>query len=1242
MTNNQIVDKVRKIKNRIFLRDAQKITKSVYADFAPTDSLSNEEECIKALHWALNNARIKNIALTGPYGAGKSSVIESYLKIYKKCKAINISLATFDGCAWDEISNLQEQKSYDEAKTLVKELEDELEKGILKQLFYKVDAGKIPLSRYRKLHHVRFWKYVVGTLAVLAVTCAATYLIMPQKVTEIIMQYLARMDSIWDVILVLGTFLISVCGIGYGIKFVTSKFTIKEISVGDTSVQGGEVNADSVLNKNIDEMLYFFERNKYNVVFIEDLDRFNSTSIFVKLREINTILNSYEVLKKRIVFVYAVKDDLFVRDTGRTKFFDFVIPVIPVINSTNSGEIMRNLLGIGDKKDVHREYPEHNISQKFVTLVSPFIGDMRILISIINEFWIYKRTLIESQKEGLTDECMLALMIYKNLYPGDFALLEAEKGNVKDAFEYKKEAIKTVQESLELKKKQLEHGQKDILKSIKELKIVILSELVGNKGIVTEITVKKNTYNYLQLLSDEFSFEQIKKEHLTVFYKLYNERYDDSKDVDNLADLNKRFRDLFLRYDAQCVLKDKNSEEILLEFEKIDRDIMYLRANTLQQLIADNPIDKVLPENVRENDLLVFMLRHGYINESYADYINYFYPGSISKEELKFILSVRNFKGLGDFSFPIKHCANVVERLYDYEFEQIETLNYDLVDYLLESQVNKHKLQSLIYQIVNRSESSLKFMKEYIESGKNVQQFMKVLCHASSHIWEDINQDGQLSAKAKDKYLKLIIDACDIEDIVKNNYKVDNSEQGGIEDYFEKDRNILFKMSEISYIKLQNVICELDIHFSNLNLANVNREIVNYIIKGRYYILNHSMMAAIVQIINPEYLDKLFLSNYHCLRELGNADLLDYIYDDFQEYIEKFILGEKCNTEEKVEDVEDIIERLFDISQELCIKVIEKEHLARWEQLSDCLVTHDNKDKKEIWNYLLNNKRTEISWNNYLRYHHLFGLTEELLLYANNNMKELVERWGSEDPTDDIVKELMVENLSDESFTLLIKSYRVKEFTDACSKFDESKLEVMIEEHYFPFSVIRYVELGKISCALSTKFAIVNKEEFIKRLNECELSVADASNLIRTNIFNKEEIILLLENTPPHDMDRELAILLRELQFILPKEYVNAAWGVLNDSDKYQLLYNQLEVYDLDELANKFGELGGVYEQFAERSKHKYTLFANEYNEKLCQKLYERGFVSSNDIINEKVGFDSNTSMDIREKRITGFVRKRW
>lgn len=41
-----------------------------YKDLAPIDNISNGKEYLKALHWAIRNKRIKNIALTGPYGSG--------------------------------------------------------------------------------------------------------------------------------------------------------------------------------------------------------------------------------------------------------------------------------------------------------------------------------------------------------------------------------------------------------------------------------------------------------------------------------------------------------------------------------------------------------------------------------------------------------------------------------------------------------------------------------------------------------------------------------------------------------------------------------------------------------------------------------------------------------------------------------------------------------------------------------------------------------------------------------------------------------------------------------------------------------------------------------------------------------------------------------------------------------------------------------------------------------------------
>jgi len=66
-------------------------------------------------------------------------------------------------------------------------------------------------------------------------------------------------------------------------------------------------------------------------VIFEDIDRFENTEIFVKLRELNNIINNSKQISRKVVFVYAIRDDMFI-DKERTKFFYFIVPVIPYIN----------------------------------------------------------------------------------------------------------------------------------------------------------------------------------------------------------------------------------------------------------------------------------------------------------------------------------------------------------------------------------------------------------------------------------------------------------------------------------------------------------------------------------------------------------------------------------------------------------------------------------------------------------------------------------------------------------------------------------------------------------------------------------------------------------------------------------------------------------------------------------------------------------------------------------------------
>ena len=151
-------------------------------------------------------------------------------------------------------------------------------------------------------------------------------------------------------------------GAVYKWRFLFSNFKLKVLKLPAGTGIESERESDSVFNRNLDEIVYFFEVTKYRIVFFEDLDRLDEPNLFVRLRELNTLLNnSNAISKKTVVFVYAVRDDLFGKE-DRTKFFDFIIPVIPIINTTNSREALLEWVG-----EIRRNNPyECEIPEQFI------------------------------------------------------------------------------------------------------------------------------------------------------------------------------------------------------------------------------------------------------------------------------------------------------------------------------------------------------------------------------------------------------------------------------------------------------------------------------------------------------------------------------------------------------------------------------------------------------------------------------------------------------------------------------------------------------------------------------------------------------------------------------------------------------------------------------------------------------------------------------------------------------------
>lgn len=165
--------------------------------------------------------------------------------------------------------------------------------------------------------------------------------------------------------------------------------------------------------------------------------------IFERLREINKLTNNqlkqYQKKETKILrFFYLLRDDIFCTK-DRTKFFDFIIPVVPVVDSSNSYDQLITIL---------KTYIDGNkIEKGFLEGISLYIDDMRLLKNICNEFHLYYSN-INNNKLELNANKMFAIIVYKNLFPLDFTLLQMNQGFVFYIFNNKPIYIKNEKDKL--------------------------------------------------------------------------------------------------------------------------------------------------------------------------------------------------------------------------------------------------------------------------------------------------------------------------------------------------------------------------------------------------------------------------------------------------------------------------------------------------------------------------------------------------------------------------------------------------------------------------------------------------------------------------------------------------------------------------------------------------------------------------------------------------------------------------
>lgn len=938
---------------------------------------------------------IRNIALTGPFGSGKSSVLITLMEDFaNEHKFLPISLATLQAneeqIASDEKQDTSAELTDGEKEKRIENLNRKIEYSILQQIIYREKTRTVPNSRFRKIVHLSNRELIIYPLyCVLTLVC---FLILFEP-------NFARVDSIYD-FFSWGSIWNTIFDLAASAwllfaLYVIARYVFKSYSnskLNKLNLKEGEIEIiedNSIFNKHLDEILYFFQVTEYNVVIIEDLDRFGTPNIFLKLRELNQLINESKIVGRHITFVYAIKDDIF-KDEERTKFFDFITTVIPVINPSNSKDKLKSALeakGCGND----------GISDEDLSEMAFFIQDMRILTNIVNEYKQYRDKLCEANDFQINKTKLLGMIVYKNYYPQDFALLHRREGKIYKCISSKSNfiplALKAIEESENTLSKKEQIFKQDANLSKTDLRRLFLFKLWNKLSYKPfSVYIKDAYYSFEQIAKNEVVFDNLLITNQISYQYYYG--YGGASSTSQTIDFKQI--DNEINYSKRIELIENGSTYFSKERRRIQQEKIKAKSLRLKDLIKKYKLGET--DKYKSFGLTPMMnvfVRRGYLDEDYYDYISYFYEGMVSLSDRELLLSMKIEEGQS-YEYHIEKIENFVKELKDYMFESDAILNIDLLDYLASYNVQSDKFEHVMMRL-ERDKAPLQFLSQYYSEGKQPSVvFNHYIEYADS--WNNIVSWN--NSPERDNLIEAYLKFCPSWGQIQQKWLNDNYKF-----LVEHSEGITLDKSLI-LVKASRFV----------SLCNGSEDLLDCVIENDCYEINLENLCIIARRLHSE--DKTLSVenlNYTRIKETNNDSFVDYIEDNISSTIQ-------C-LKDKYQD-ESSESLLFLLNNADIDAEVKTTYLTGQHNHIDDFAGINN---EEMYAVAVKSKILLPTWNNVsFYYEYKGGMSDELISFINNYATELFGEICSDDLSnkDDLYVSLFGSKmLNIDNYRKLLKSF---------------------------------------------------------------------------------------------------------------------------------------------------------------------------------------------------------------------------
>ncbi|PRB09577.1 DNA-binding protein [Microbacterium sp. MYb62] len=710
---------------------------------------------VDALKLALKDDQVLNIALSGNYGVGKSSILRGLAEAKElEGRVVELSLST--------LAPIETSKLDDSIPKQATTPTNRIQQEIVKQLLYREVPGRMPGSRFERIERFK-WKRELGAAGLAGFVVSVVFLLTGWS---------AQIASVFKPLLDVGLWihliiLIAAAAAVFGFRWLSyGRIHIKQFSAGAATVTLDDKSV-SYFDQYLDEIVHFFEvSKKQDVVIFEDIDRFNNSHIFETLRSLNTLLNGAPQIKKKIRFIYAIKDSIFdkigLEEQGRkldqsivdaddpalaetiranrTKFFDLVIPVVPFITHRSARNLATQLLG----------RLEHTVKPELLDLAAQYVPDMRLLINVRNEFIVFRDRIFsgDGAQLDLDETALFAMMLYKSTHLSDFEAIRIGKSKLDALYAVGRDLIGANIERIETERRGLQRRLARVDGAVAR------SDLLGRR-LIAHAKRTARSAGAPQQANGTFTFGGASRSEVDLtgaeFWREFASADDGNASLHWSGTYNyNRYSLTFSRKDLAVSLgypinaeawDEAAREELREEIAEKSEAIKFLRSADMGALIQ-SPDYLVDFENVSQSldtvtrtlltpGLAYQLVRAGFIDRDFTLYTSTFHGDRVSTASTNFIIHHVERDAMDvQFELTPDDVDMVVRERGRAALRESALYNIAILDRLLDSDPSAADI--MIHSLVSLGDTQKQFLQAYLDSGSRRKQLVERLTPMSS------------------------------------------------------------------------------------------------------------------------------------------------------------------------------------------------------------------------------------------------------------------------------------------------------------------------------------------------------------------------------------------------------------------------------------------------------------------------------------------------------------------------------